>query len=65
MLPSLTGANAIDIGYKDERLGDQKVYISDIEKARSELGWEPKISVNDGLNDLADWIEKNKSLFDD
>lgn len=63
-LPVLTGANSIEIGYEAERLGDQKVYISDISKARNELQWQPKISVADGLKDLAGWIDDNKHLFE-
>lgn len=38
------------------RPGDQKVYVSDIRKARRELGWSPKTSVPDGLERLWSWL---------
>ena len=44
------------------RSADQKVYISDIRKAK-EFGWEPKISVKDGVRKLVEWVNTNKNLF--
>lgn len=38
------------------RPGDQKVYVSDIRKAKRELGWAPKTSVRDGLENLWNWL---------
>jgi CDP-paratose 2-epimerase len=46
------------------RPGDQKVYISNIDKIKRELGWAPKVSVRDGLQRLFDWMAENQSLFD-
>jgi CDP-paratose 2-epimerase len=45
------------------RPGDQKVFVSDIRRAQSELGWSPRIDVNRGLELLYDWIAGNKELF--
>ncbi len=53
----------IRAGSADWRPGDQKVFISDIRRARAELGWSPKISCPEGLGLLYDWIEKNRELF--
>ena len=53
----------IRAGSADWRPGDQKVFISDIRRARTELGWSPKISCPQGLGLLYDWIEKNRELF--
>ena len=47
----------------DWRPGDQKVFISDIRRARVELGWSPRISCPQGLALLYDWVEKNRELF--
>jgi CDP-paratose 2-epimerase len=47
----------------DWRPGDQKVFISDIRRAQSELGWSPKIDCPRGLGLLYDWIGKNRELF--
>jgi CDP-paratose 2-epimerase len=45
------------------RPGDQKVYISDIRKAGSELSWKPRIGVQEGIRRLFDWVQANRSLF--
>jgi CDP-paratose 2-epimerase len=42
---------------------DQKVYISNINKAKEDFGWEPKISKEEGIRKLFDWVNENKSLF--
>jgi len=44
------------ISYTDWRPGDQKVYVSDISKARRSLGWAPRVSIDAGLGSLADWL---------
>ncbi|MGD0130809.1 MAG: GDP-mannose 4,6-dehydratase [Bryobacteraceae bacterium] len=53
----------IRAGSADWRPGDQKCFISDISRAKAELGWSPKISCPQGLGLLYDWIEKNRELF--
>jgi CDP-paratose 2-epimerase len=49
--------------FDEWRSSDQKVYISDIRKAKKELNWSPKISVNDGVKELINWVKLNKNLF--
>ncbi|MBX8632770.1 MAG: GDP-mannose 4,6-dehydratase [Thermoplasmata archaeon YP2-bin.285] len=44
-----------DISFDEWRNGDQKVYISDIRKAIKQLGWKPKVSVEEGLQRLENW----------
>jgi len=44
------------------RPGDQKVYVSGILKAQKELGWRPKIGVEDGIGRLFEWIKSNPSF---
>ncbi|MEX1248570.1 MAG: GDP-mannose 4,6-dehydratase [Anaerolineales bacterium] len=46
------------------RPGDQMVYISDIRKAKKELGWQPKIGVEQGAGELVDWVQAHRNLFD-
>jgi CDP-paratose 2-epimerase len=46
----------IDVEFKDWRPGDQKIYISDINKVRNEIGWEPKTSPDRGLKELIGWL---------
>lgn len=40
----------------EERFGDQKVYISNIKKIKSDIGWEPKTSISDGLDEIIHWL---------
>lgn len=46
------------------RPGDQKVYISDIRKAQAELDWTPQVKVRDGVEQLVNWVQANRDLFD-
>lgn len=62
MLEKLTGEK-IKVSWGDWRPGDQKVYISDIRKAKRELGWQPKISVEKGVKTLFEWVKSNIALF--
>ena len=41
--------------FAEWREGDQAFYVSDISKAREQLGWEPGISFDQGLQDLVSW----------
>ena len=47
--------NQIDVSFKEERLGDQKIYISANKKIRDVLGWSPKTSFKDGVMHLLNW----------
>jgi CDP-paratose 2-epimerase len=47
----------------DWRPGDQRVYVSDISKAKEELAWAPRICVKQGLDRLYDWVSSNRELF--
>jgi len=42
---------------------EPKMWQADISKAKKILGWEPKITVHDGLQKTIDWIEKNKKFY--
>ena len=43
----------------EERLGQDAAYIIDSSKARKELGWQPKISFEEGIGGVVKWIEDN------
>ncbi len=45
------------------RPGDQQIYISDIRKAKRDLGWQPMISVEQGVRLLFEWVKANIHLF--
>ncbi len=52
----LTGRKP-QFSFADWREGDQKFYVSDITKARLDLGWEPRVAFDHGLRDLISWAE--------
>lgn len=47
----------------DWRPGDQKVYVSNIDKAYKDLGWKPRIGIDEGIDRMASWIEENKEIL--
>ena len=53
----------IDYKFDDWRPGDQPVYISDITKAKKELGWEPRTTPRDGIEKLSSWVITNTELI--
>lgn len=55
--------SSIKVSRGDWRPGDQRVFYADVSKAKKELGWEPKISVDEGVNMLFEWVKTNKALF--
>lgn len=54
----------IPVEWQDWRPGDQRIYVSDIRKAKGELGWEPTIGLQDGMRRLFEWIRSNRGLFE-
>jgi CDP-paratose 2-epimerase len=61
-LEKRTGAK-INVRTDAWRSGDQKVYISDITRAARELGWQPKISAEEGIEELYSWVEEHRGDF--
>ena len=53
----------IKVKRADWRPADQKVYISDIRLVEKELGWKPKIGVEEGVGKLYAWVKNNQNLF--
>ncbi len=62
LLEKLLGAK-IPVARSDWRPGDQRVFYADFSKAKNELGWEPKINLEEGIEKLFKWVNENKSLF--
>ena len=63
MLEKMLGRKIL-VKWDDPRPGDQKVYISDIRKAKKELGWTPSIGVEQGAQKLVDWVQAHRGFFD-
>ncbi len=49
--------------FSDWRAGDQAVYISDIRLAQQKLGWSPRVSAQEGVRRLYNWIASNREMF--
>jgi CDP-paratose 2-epimerase len=62
MLGKLLG-KPVSVLRGDWRPGDQKVFVADIRKAEQELGWKPKVGVEEGVRKLYEWVRQNKSFF--
>jgi CDP-paratose 2-epimerase len=62
LLERLAG-HALPVAYREWRPGDQRIYVSDISRARTELGWEPQVDPEEGLRRLWEWIQANQQLF--
>lgn len=43
----------------EERLGQDAAYVIDSSKAREELGWRPRVSFEDGISGVVDWVNEN------
>lgn len=41
-----------------ERAGQDAAYVIDSMRARSELGWAPRIGLNEGLAEVVDWVHE-------
>ena len=55
IIESKTG-NAVNLSYADSRAGEVLRNFSEISKARELLGWEPKWSVEEGLEATVEWF---------
>ena len=62
LLEKLLGRK-IPVARADWRPGDQRVFYADFSKAKRELGWEPKIDLEVGIEKLFNWVQDNKGLF--
>jgi len=62
LLEKLAG-HPIPVTRGDWRPGDQRIYVSNIAKAKRELGWEPQVNVEAGITKLYNWVAANRTLF--
>ena len=60
----VSGVMNEDVTFAVERPGDQKVFVSDISYIRNLINWEPKTTIQDGLNKLITWTQNNKVLLE-
>ena len=58
------GASESLITYVKDRPGHDKRYAIDASKINSELGWEPSLQFEEGLNKTVDWYMNNQLWLD-
>jgi CDP-paratose 2-epimerase len=63
ILEDLSG-RPVEHSFAGTRPGDQPVFISDVRKAQSVLGWEPRTRTASGIERLYRWVEANAELFE-
>jgi CDP-paratose 2-epimerase len=49
------------ISFDGWREGDQKVYVSDISRAKQVLGWEPQVDFETGIKNFLKWYQSSQS----
>lgn len=54
---------SIKTKHEGPRPGDQLIYVSDIRKAHSELGWMPRVDIQEGFDRLFNWVSENIKLI--
>ena len=52
-----------DVASGDWRPGDQKVFVSNINKVREAVGWEPTTSPKQGIQKLSKWTVENTDVL--
>ena len=63
MLEDFTGQK-IKLSFGDWRPGDQRVFVSDIRKAKNHLRWQTKFDTKQGILDLYQWVKTNRTLIE-
>jgi CDP-paratose 2-epimerase len=55
LLEEITG-RAMRVDFGEERIGDQRWYVSDLSPIERAIGWQPRVSCQAGLEKLVDWM---------
>jgi CDP-paratose 2-epimerase len=63
LLESLAG-RLPEVRFGPWRPGDQKAFISDTRKVRERLGWQPRVSVEEGMAALVAWTREQLGVGD-
>lgn len=57
LLENALGRDLPDPAFAPQRLGDQRIFIADTDKARHHLDWAPTITVEEGIRRVVDWVD--------
>lgn len=63
-LQDLTGRRSA-VRFLDPRPSDQRIYISNTQKVERQVGWRPRTSVSEGLQNVVAWVKEHQALFED
>jgi dTDP-glucose 4,6-dehydratase len=59
----LMGKDESSIEFVKDRLGHDRRYAIDFSKIKNELGWKPKVTLEEGLQKTVDWYKNNESWW--
>lgn len=59
LLEKLTGKK-INYSFDNARPGDQKVFVSDVSKAKKIFCWQPEINPKKGVKNVFEWVKENQ-----
>ena len=54
----------VNYNFAPWRPADQKVYYTNITKAKADFGWKPSINKEEGIRRLYAWVSENRKLFE-
>ena len=63
-LLTILGKDESSIEFVKDRRGHDRRYAVDYTKAKEELGWEPRISLDEGLEDMVEWYKEHSEWVD-
>ncbi|WP_300438981.1 GDP-mannose 4,6-dehydratase [Christiangramia sp.] len=52
----------VPVSFEEWRRGDQLYYVSDTSKFSKATGWKPEYSVDEGVEELMNWLIENRNL---
>lgn len=61
--PKFKDLPKLKLNFLDWRQADHRYYVSDIFKVMEEMGWEPKVGVTEGLDNLIDWALEYRHIL--
>lgn len=59
-----TTGKKVNYTFAPWRPADQKVYYTNITKAKTDFGWKPNVNKKEGIQRLCTWISENRKLFE-
>jgi len=62
LISKITGIKQ-NVRFRPARLGDLWYFVCDITKVKEKLAWEPRISNEEGIKKLIEWVKDNIEIF--